>query len=178
MRGQWFSACDNRSCESLVWAWVTNFINQVGGFNVNHGFMETINENNVFEDMDYWDRHARWEAWLPFNSLWPSDATWRLRSGSTSVQVVAWYQPAPSCYLKQYWLLISQVFKHSYHDNFTTSTQAIILLNQFWIADTSPWDQWVNTRQRFHNRIWKLEWMADVLILLGKHRPLHKLDQI
>ena len=40
------------------------------------------------------------------NSLWPSDAKWRHRSGSTLAQVMTWCQTAPSHYLNQYWLEI------------------------------------------------------------------------
>ena len=35
------------------------------------------------------------------NSLWPSDAIWRLRSESTLVQVMAWCHQATSHYLSQ-----------------------------------------------------------------------------
>ena len=38
------------------------------------------------------------------NSLWPSDATWRQRSGSTLAQVMACCLTAPSHYLNQCWL--------------------------------------------------------------------------
>ena len=37
--------------------------------------------------------------------LWPSDAIWRQRSGSTLAQVVAWCLTAPSHYLNQCWLI-------------------------------------------------------------------------
>ena len=41
------------------------------------------------------------------NSLWPSDAIWWHRSGSTLVQEMAWCLTAPSHFLNQCWLLIS-----------------------------------------------------------------------
>ena len=43
-----------------------------------------------------------------FNSLWPSDAIWRQRSGSTLAQVMACCLTAPSYYLNQCWLIISK----------------------------------------------------------------------
>ena len=38
---------------------------------------------------------------IEINSLWPSDAIWRQRSGSTLIQVVACYLMAPSHYLNK-----------------------------------------------------------------------------
>ena len=47
------------------------------------------------------------------NSLWPSDAIWRQASRSTLVQVMACCLMAPSHYLNQCWLIISNVLWHS-----------------------------------------------------------------
>ena len=47
------------------------------------------------------------------NSLWPSDAIWRQRSGSTLAQVMACCLMAPSHYLNQRWLIINEVQWHS-----------------------------------------------------------------
>ena len=43
------------------------------------------------------------------NSLWPSDAIWRQRSGSTLAQVMVCCLTAPNHYLNQCWLIISEV---------------------------------------------------------------------
>ena len=40
------------------------------------------------------------------NSLWPSDAIWWHRSGSSLAQVMAWCLTAPSHYLNHCWLII------------------------------------------------------------------------
>ena len=48
------------------------------------------------------------------NSLRPSDAIWRQRTGSTLAQVMACCLTAPSHYLNQCWLVISEVQWHSY----------------------------------------------------------------
>ena len=48
------------------------------------------------------------------DSLWPSDTIWRLRSGSTLIQVMACCLTAPSHYLNQCWLIISKAQWHSY----------------------------------------------------------------
>ena len=53
------------------------------------------------------------------NSLWPSDTIWRQRSRSTLVQVMACCLKAPSHYLNQCWLIISEVLRHSPEGNFT-----------------------------------------------------------
>ena len=44
-----------------------------------------------------------------FNSLWPSDAIWWQRCESTLAQVMACCLMAPSHYLNQCWLIISEV---------------------------------------------------------------------
>ena len=61
------------------------------------------------------------------NSLWPSDAIWQHKSGSTLAQVMACCLTAPSHYLNQCWLLISKALWHLPVSNFTTSCQATIL---------------------------------------------------
>ena len=55
-----------------------------------------------------WRMHRRAE--IPcVNSLRPSDAIWRHKSGSTLAQVMACYLTAPSHYMNQCWLIISKV---------------------------------------------------------------------
>ena len=70
------------------------------------------------------------------NSLWSSDGIWWHRSGSTLVQVMAWFVMAPSHCLNQCWLLISGDQWHSPDSNFTASAQATILHNDWldWIC--------------------------------------------
>ena len=48
------------------------------------------------------------------NSLWQSDAIWQHRFRSTLAQVMACCLTAPSHYLNQCWLIISEVQWHSY----------------------------------------------------------------
>ena len=60
-----------------------------------------------------------------FKSLWPSDAIWRHRSGSTLAQVMACCLTAPSHYLNQCWLTISKIQLHSSDGNFTRDTSVI-----------------------------------------------------
>ena len=57
-----------------------------------------------------------------FDSLWPSDAIWRQRSGSQLAQVMACCLTAPSHYLNQVWLMISEVLWHSPDRNFAENT--------------------------------------------------------
>ena len=73
------------------------------------------------------------------NPLWPSDAIWRQRSGSTLAQVMACYLTAPSHYLNQCWLIIRKVWT------------VILIWGQFQKpylchqSQKSPRGQWVNT---------------------------------
>ena len=65
-------------------------------------------------------------------------------SGSVLGQVMA-----PSHYLSQWWLLISVVWWHPPHNNFTSCAHATILYNEFvnYTYKTKasyPWGQWVN----------------------------------
>ena len=74
-----------------------------------------------------WNKFSK----TPVNSLGPSDAIWRQRSGSTLAQVIACCLTAPSNYLNQCWLIISEVQWHSYQDNFTTDASTINHKNPF-----------------------------------------------
>ena len=55
------------------------------------------------------------------NSLWPGDAIWRHKTGSTLAQVMACCLMAPS---PQCWLIISKVQCHSSQCNVTRDTSA------------------------------------------------------
>ena len=59
------------------------------------------------------------------NSLWPSDAIWQQRPGSTLAQVMACCLTAPSHYLNQCWLIISGVQWHSYQGNFMQTKSSL-----------------------------------------------------
>ena len=54
--------------------------------------------------------------------LRPGDAIWRHRSMSTLAQIMACCLTAPSHYLNQCWLMISEVLWHSPDTNFTENT--------------------------------------------------------
>ena len=56
------------------------------------------------------------------NSLWPSDIIWHQESRSTLAQVMACCLTAPSHYLNQCWLMISEVLWQSPDRNFTENT--------------------------------------------------------
>ena len=59
------------------------------------------------------------------NSLWPNNAIWWHRSGSTLAQVMACCLTAPSHYLNQCWLIITKIHLHSSDGNFTRDTSVI-----------------------------------------------------
>ena len=71
----------------------------------------------------------------PITSLWPRDAIWRHRSGSTLAQVMASCLTAPSHYLNQCWLNISVALWHSTENDFTRIAQYIYPWYQFEITD-------------------------------------------
>ena len=62
------------------------------------------------------------------NSPWPSCPIWQRKSGSTLVQVTACCLTAPSHYLTQHWLHISEVVWYSPEINFTECPSCIISL--------------------------------------------------
>ena len=59
------------------------------------------------------------------DSLRPSDAIWRHKTGSTLAQVMACCLTAPSHYLNQCWLINSKVYWHSFEGNFTAGISAV-----------------------------------------------------
>ena len=61
--------------------------------------------------------YAYYAAWV--DSLWPSDALMASQNVVTLVQVMACCLMAPSHYLNQCWLIISEVLWHSPGGNFT-----------------------------------------------------------
>ena len=88
--------------------------------------------------------------WSLFNSLWPNDATWRHRSGSTLAQVMACCLMAPSHYMDQCWLIISEVQWQSHEENLTRDTSATNYWNKLEnylskISLKSPRGQLVNS---------------------------------
>ena len=62
-----------------------------------------------------------WVVGCGLNSLWPGDAIWRNRSGSTLGQVMAstCCLTAPSHHLSHCWLIVSEVLWYSLASNFT-----------------------------------------------------------
>ena len=95
------------------------------------------------------DEHQNLYVFHLFNSLWPSDAIWQQGSRSTLAHVMACCLTAPSHYLNQCWLIISEVLWHSSESNFTDDISAINHCN--WlekysskISLKSHWPQWVN----------------------------------
>ena len=125
------------------------------------------------------------------NSLRPSDAIWRHRSGSTLAQVMACCLTAPSHYLNQCWLIISKVLRHSSEGNFVRDTPATIHKN--WLENyqpkfKSPRGQWVelmvifisvpNEATRHHVRNKLTHWLQGDVVITLTHWPLGDLDAI
>ena len=98
------------------------------------------------------DRPIVWFSLLTtfINSLWPSDAMWWQRIGSTLAQVMACCLMAPSHHLNQCWLIMNLVLWHPPENNFIGISQNINLKNEFEtynfkIIPTSPSGQWLNS---------------------------------
>ena len=76
--------------------------------------------------------NSKWKFLVPgsrfFNSLWPSGVIWRQRCGSTLAQVMKCCLTAPSHYLNQCWLMISEVLWHSTDSNFTEKTLKLFII--------------------------------------------------
>ena len=83
------------------------------------------------------------------NSLWPSNAIRRQRSGSTLAEVMACCLTAPSHYLNQCWLIIIEVQWNSYPGNFARDASTLNHWKMFenYMFKNSfkfPRRQWVN----------------------------------
>ena len=86
---------------------------------------------------------------MSFNLLWPSDAIWRHGTRSTLAQVMACSLTAPSHYLNQCWLIISEVPWHSSQGIIIGQCEDINQQNKiencsFKMASRFPRGQWVN----------------------------------
>ena len=90
-------------------------------------------------------------VFLCVNSLWPNDAIWRQRSGSTLAQVMACCLTAPSHYLNQCWLIIRRLQWYSSEDNFRSDISATNHWNKlenysYKILLKYPRGQWVRCK--------------------------------
>ena len=92
------------------------------------------------------------------NSLWPSDAIWRQRSGSRLAQVMACCLTAPSHHPNQCWLIIRKVLWYSSEDimmrRFEDANQQSKLENYiFKITLRSLRGQWVKTTHQNQSHV-------------------------
>ena len=85
---------------------------------------------------------------MQFNSFWPTDTTWQHRIESILAQVMACCLTAPSHFLNQCWVLISEILWHPPEGDFVVNTQTIYPWYKFEnylskMTATSPMCQWV-----------------------------------
>ena len=106
------------------------------------------------EPIMYYPEH-KWEKKCCeyINSLWPGDAIWWHGTRSTLAQVMACCLTAPSHYLNQCWLIISEVPWHSSMGIILRRCEDTNQWNKiencsFKMASWSPRGQWVNTLMR------------------------------
>ena len=89
---------------------------------------------------------------LFLNSLWPSDAIWRHRSGSTLAQVMACCLTATSHYLNQCWLVIIKGQWHS-SDGYLSITVTTHLLS----IECADWPKLHNMFKACDANVWQRE---------------------
>ena len=100
------------------------------------------------------------------NSLCSNDAIWQRRSGSTLGQIMACCLMAPSHYLTQCWLIMSEFLWHSPEGNFARNAQDIypsyeIEIYKFKITATSPRGQWVKVYSILNHSWKKQKWRGN-----------------
>ena len=88
-------------------------------------------------------------------TLWPSDATWQHRSGSTLAQVMACCLTAPSHYLNQCWLINNEVLWHLHEGNFTGNAQEI-----------DPWLEFQNYQFKITATFLRGQWVKNMFLLI------------
>ena len=133
--------------------------------------------NVVVDSNVCWIKTSAIHMYVCLNSMWPSDAIWWHRSGSTLTRVTACCLTALCHYLNQCWLLISEVLWHSSESNFTASAQATVLYNEFEnysfkITATSPRGQRVDISMMYAT-LWntKQKRILTYLVYLYKSGP-------
>ena len=116
-----------------------------------------------------------------FNSLWPSDAIWRQKTGSTLARVMVCCLAEPSHYLNQCWLITSKVQWHSCEGNVARDTSTSNYLNQvekylIEISFKSPRGQWVKAERNLchspSNKQYKLKcfWSPELALSRDKKK--------
>ena len=128
--------------------------------------------HDVLLGMSHWAGRFFWVRYTScINLLWPSDAIWQHRSGSTLAQVMACCLKAPSHYLNQCWLIINGILWYSPCNNFTSSAWDISTWYEFEnynfeITATSPRGQWVNSA--LHHQMY-CDGMTQLVMMLCCH---------
>ena len=89
--------------------WISNYIQGVLWYVITILIHAITRYFDASIEQDYGISNAFWAFLRTINSLWPSNAIWRHRSGSTQAQVMACCLTAPSHYLNQCWLFINLV---------------------------------------------------------------------
>ena len=104
------------------------------------------------------------------NTLGSGDAIWHHKSGSTLAQIMACCLTAPSHYLNQCWLILSEVLWHLLERNFTGGALAIILFYVFELnlQQLLPYLPGAN----------ELIWKRDCQYKYPSNHPLSSLSQV
>ena len=93
------------------------------------------------------------------NILWCSDTIWCHITWSTLVQVMACCLTAPSHYLNQCWLIISEVLRHSSEGNFTENAK-----------DVCSWYEFENQLKQYYSsqpireHVFMVQWYGSSLV--------------
>ena len=129
-------------------------------------------DQRTMPDGERWTTHVGNVKISRFNSLGPSDAIWRQRSGSPLAQVMACCLKAPSHYLNQCWLIMNLMLWHPPENNSIGISQNINSINEFEnhnfkIITVSPRGQWVNSL-RHHRCGSTFDWVTACCLITRK----------
>ena len=103
--------------------------------------------------------HTKWII----NSLWPIDAIWQHRSGSTLTQGMAYCLMETNYYLNHCWLIISDFLLHSPVGNFTGNNPDI---NPWYELENKKHSESANLRVEEHEIVyWGLKQSSQLLLV-------------
>ena len=111
--------------QSLILMSVSDDHLLVSGMKPNTNYNVVVEARKMHSYKDIQGKILTFNIFFIINSLWPSDAIWRHRSGSTLAQVMACCQTAPRLYLNHCWLIINMFQWQSPKSYFTINTSAI-----------------------------------------------------
>ena len=161
-RCSWRSA--DRQCSNYIWV-INNFITYKGVLILEvwwYFCYSSANLDSSFSGIHRGFCQMNFGFPVFLNSLWPGDAIWRQRSGSTLAQAMACCLMAASHYLNQCWLIISKVLYIIHLRTLSKEAMKVpiskaSLKTEFLKLHPNPLrGQWVNVAKIWHAICWPL----------------------